>query len=100
MCVCVNEWSRVAVALLTTLTPANSQPLPHIHAPEYARHPPATTVASHFMPSWSPQGSVKQGLAMLADHMVAAEWRQGGGRVAADSWLAPKRCEHCPPTHR
>ena len=37
MCVCVNE-CRVAVALLTTLTPANSQSLPHIHAPEYARH--------------------------------------------------------------
>ena len=47
-----------SVALLTTLTPANSQPFPHIHAPEYARHTPATTVASHFMPTWPPQGSV------------------------------------------
>ena len=47
-----------SVALLTTLTPANSQPFPHIHAPEYARHRQATTVASHFMPTWPPQGSV------------------------------------------
>ena len=31
---------------------------------------------------------------------VAAAWRQRGGSVAADSWSAPRRCEHCPPTHR
>ena len=55
-CVCVVV--SASVALLTTLTPANSQPFPHIHAPEYARHTPATTVASHFMPTWPPQGSV------------------------------------------
>ena len=92
-----------SVALLTTLTPANSQPLPHFHPPEYARHTPATTAASHFMPLWSPQGSVKQGLGMLADHMadhmVAAAWRQGGGSAAADSWSAPRRHGHCPPPH-
>ena len=56
VCVCVVV--SASVALLTTLTPANSQPFPHIHAPEYARHTPATTVASHFMPTWPPQGSV------------------------------------------
>ena len=100
-CVC-ELVSSLAVALLTTLTPANSQPLPHIHPPEYARHTPATTAASHFMPSWPPQGSVKQGLGMLADHMadhmVAAARRQGGGS-AADSWSAPRRRGHCPPPH-
>ena len=31
---------------------------------------------------------------------VAAARRQGGGSAAADSWSAPRRCEHCPPTHR
>ena len=81
VCVCVVV--SASVALLTTLTPANSQPLPHIHAPKYTRHTPATTVASHFIPTWPPQSSVKQGLGMLADHMVAAGWRQRGGRVAA-----------------
>ena len=100
-CVCVVV--SASVALLTTLTPANSQPLPHIHPPEYARHTPATTAASHFMPSWPPQGSVKQGLGMLADHMadhmVAAARRQGGGSAAADSWSAPRRRGHCPPPH-
>ena len=74
VCVCVNE-CRVAVALLTTLTPANSQPLPHILAPEYARHPPANTAASHFMPPWPPQGSVKQGL--------SSGWRLRGGADSA-----------------
>ena len=99
VCVCVVV--SASVALHTTLTPAFSQPLPHIHAPEYARHTPATTVASHFMPSWPAiRHCQTRAVGMLADHMVAAEWRKGGGRVAADSWLAPKRCEHCPPTHR
>ena len=69
VCVCVVV--SASVALLTTLTPANFQPLPHIHAPEYARHTPDTAAASHFMPSWPPQGSVKQGL--------SAGWRLRSG---------------------
>ena len=81
VCVCVVV--SASVALHTTLTPANSQPLPHIHAPEYARHTPDTAAASHFMPSWPPQDSNKQGLGMLCrphgGGSVAAAWRQTAG---------------------
>ena len=103
--VCVEV--SASVALLTTLTPANSQPFPHIHAPEYARHThrhhrcipfhaDMATTGQCLTRAWHagrPQGGPQGG------GSVAAEWRQRGGSVAADSWSAPRRYEHCPPTH-
>ena len=105
-CVCVCVVVSASVALLTTLTPANSQPLPHIHTPKYARHTPATTTASHFMPSMSTTGQCQtravgsagrpQGGSRV-DHRVAAGWRQTAGRLRGGADTAR---HHHTPTHR
>ena len=67
------------MALLTTLTPANSQPLPHIHAPEYARHPACQHRCIPFHAAMATTGQCQT---------------RAVGRVAA-----PRRRGHCPPPH-